>query len=201
MVIFHLEPAHSARPLLATRQFQTPLRVFSMDSDESLNPYAPPKAQPVSPEASGGDVFRRPRSVKWATFVFTFFFVIQVVLYWRTISAVGVRKVWEGQSLFDPMFFLPLGFVFSWLGGRRKIAYYVNAFLLAMVVIKIVWSAFVLQRHTPHAFSNVLLPQRMMVVVMTSLFGYLFYRYTFGLPSRRYFGVAREEPAVPSIEH
>lgn len=167
-----------------------------MTPDDFLNPYAAPKSQAASAEAAGGDVSRRPRSVKWATFVFTLFFLVQVGLYWRTISEVGAKKVWEGQSFLDPMFWLPLGFVFSWLGGRRKSAYYVNAVLLAMIVIKMAWSAFFLQWHTPHPFSGVLLPQRIMEVVMTGLFGYLFHRFTFGLPSRRYFGVVREEGAA-----
>lgn len=59
---------------------------------------------------------------------------------------------------------------------------------LALLVLKAFYTTF-MQWSAAGAFARPFLGQRFMEVLMSYAIGYLFYRFTFGLPSRRYFGV------------
>ncbi|MBN8421875.1 MAG: hypothetical protein J0L73_23360 [Verrucomicrobia bacterium] len=169
-----------------------------MQEIEPINPYAPPKAQPLLAE-DGEDTSlpRRPRSVKWATFVFGTFTLIMGVLYWQAFNDLGDRKFWQEMSIFDRVLLLPIGLGLSWFGGRRKIAYYVNSGILALIAIIITWQLF-LKWLLDGAFAKVFMLDRAFEALVCCLLCYLSYRFTFGLPSRRYFGVAREEAKTES---
>jgi len=167
-----------------------------MEAIKPINPYAAPKAQSLLAEDGRDGPPRRPRAVKWVTFIFTLFFLVQVSLYWRTITAYGVQKVWQSQSLFDPFLLLPMGFALSWFGGRHKIAYYVNSGLLAMIALKMVWNIFFVRWASSGAFAGMFLPDRVVEAVMCGLLCFIFYRFIFGLPSRRYFGLDNDMPAA-----
>lgn len=170
-------------------------RVFSMHPDESLNPYAAPKAQLVYPDKNGTGAPRRPASVRWATFVMGFFTMIMGMLYWQAIEAQGAESIWREQSFFDPTLLLPFGLVLSLFGGRRKTAYYGVVIALALLVLKSCYST-LMHWSAVGAFADPFWAQRFLEALMSYAIGYLFYRFTFGLPSRRYFGVAREEERV-----
>ncbi|MCF7789722.1 MAG: hypothetical protein K9N47_26600 [Prosthecobacter sp.] len=157
-----------------------------MKEPEPINPYAAPKAQSLL--AEDGKLAALPprlRSVKWATFVFGAFTLIMGVLYWQEMP------------IFDRVLLLPIGLGLSLFGGRRKIAYFVNSGILALLAIIITWQLF-LKWLLDGAFAKVFMLDRAFEALMCCLLCYLSYRYTFGLPSRRYFGVAREEAKTES---
>jgi hypothetical protein len=129
--------------------------------------------------------------VKWATFVFGVFTVIMGVLYWQAFKDLGDRKFWQEMSIFDRVLLLPIGLGLSLFGERRKIAYYVNSGILALLALIITWQLFS-KWLLGGAFAKVFMLDRGFEAVMCCLLCYLSYRYTFGLPSRRYFGFASE---------
>ncbi|WP_395746772.1 hypothetical protein [Prosthecobacter sp.] len=155
---------------------------------EPLNPYTAPKAASAYRGSSGANLPRRPASVKWAVFCVGLFTLILGILYWQAIKAKGAESIWRNQSLFDPSLLLPLGLALGMFGGRRKIAYYGIAIALALLALKACYSSFV-QWSAVGAFARPFLGQRFMEALMSYAMGYLFYRFTFGLPSRRYFGL------------
>lgn len=159
-----------------------------MDSDESHNPYAPPIGQPANPVGAGSSTPRRPASVKWAVFCMGLFTLILGMLYWQAVEAQGAENIWRQQPLFDTALLLPLGLLLGLFGGRRKIAYYGIAIVLSLLVLKACFTT-VMQWSAVGAFARPFLGQRFMEALMSYAIGYLFYRFTFGLPSRRYFGV------------
>ncbi len=169
-----------------------------MKEPEPINPYAAPKAQSLL--AEDGKLAALPprlRSVKWATFVFGAFTLIMGVLYWQAFKDLGDRKFWQEMPIFDRVLLLPIGLGLSLFGGRRKIAYFVNSGILALLAIIITWQLF-LKWLLDGAFAKVFMLDRAFEALMCCLLCYLSYRYTFGLPSRRYFGVAREEAKTES---
>ena len=159
-----------------------------MKEESPINPYAAPKAQLVNPKTRGGGAPHRPRAVKWATFFLGFAFFANGWVYWNAISIDGFQKVWQAQSILDPILLLPIGLGFSLFGGRSKTAYYVNAGVLALMIIKIIGYHFFVKWASKDSFAGVLILDRCFEALMCGLLGFLFYRFTFGLPSRRYFG-------------
>lgn len=163
-----------------------------MQVTEPINPYAAPKAKLVNPEAEAS---RRPASVKWATFVFGVFTLGMVVFYGQIVSTHGMQKLWPEQSIVLSLL-LPFGLSFSLFGGRRKMAYYVNAGVLAAIVIKLSWNTFFQRWALKGAWVNMFIFDRCMEAFWLFLIWFLFYRFTFGLPSRRYFGVHLPDESV-----
>lgn len=163
-----------------------------MKEIDPINPYAAPKAQSLLAE-DGKDTSLppRPRSVKWATFVFGAFTLVMGVLYWQAFNDLGDRKFWQEMSIFDRVLLLPIGLGLSLFGGRRKIAYYVNSGILALLAIIITWQLF-LKWLFDGAFAKVFMLDRAFEALVCFLLCYLSYRYTFGLPSRRYFGLHKD---------
>ncbi|WP_395752363.1 hypothetical protein [Prosthecobacter sp.] len=84
---------------------------------------------------------------------------------------------------------LPFGLSFSLFGGRSTVAYYVNSGVLAAIVLKLSWNMFTIRWALKGAWATVFLFDRCMEAFWLLLIWLLFYRFTFGLPSRRYFGV------------
>lgn len=156
-----------------------------MHERESLNPYAAPKAQL---DVTGAVPLRRPASVKWATFVMGLFTVVLGILYWQAIEEQGFEAIWKQLTPFDRALLLPLGLGLGLFGGRRKVSYYGIAAILAIIVIQSVLLLFV-QWSASGAFERPFLGQRFVEALISYALGSLFYRFTIGLPSRRYFGV------------
>ncbi|MCX6851165.1 MAG: hypothetical protein NTY98_19825 [Verrucomicrobia bacterium] len=167
-----------------------------MKDTEPINPYAAPKAQSLLAE-DGKDISlpRRPRSVKWATFVFVAFTLVMGLLYWQAFNDLGDRKFWQKMSIFDRALLLPIGLGLSLFGGRREIAYYVNSGILALLAIIITWQLF-LKWLLDGAFAKVFMLDRAFEALVCCLLCYLSYRYTVGLPSRRYFGLHKDLPGA-----
>ncbi|MDB6006813.1 MAG: hypothetical protein JWR15_3800 [Prosthecobacter sp.] len=153
---------------------------------EPLNPYATPQARLINPDAEAA---RRPASVKWTTFVFVIFTLAMAVFYDQIVSTHGMQKLWREQSIILSLL-LPFGLSFSLFGGRRKIAYYVNAGVLAAVATKLSWNTFVFRWGHKEAWVQMFIFDRCMEAFWLFLIWFLFYRFTFGLPSLRYFGRA-----------
>lgn len=168
-----------------------------MNASDSHNPYAPPRARVANLDAAGLVLPRRPASVKWATLVLGLFTLILGILYWQAIEAQGAENIWRQQPLLDTALLLPFGLLLSLFGGRRKIAYYGIAIVLSLLVLKACFTTF-MQWSAVGAFARPFLGQRFIEALMSSAMVYLFYRFTFGLPSRRYFGVhLPNESAAP----
>jgi len=164
-----------------------------MEETESNNPYAAPKAQPLlSEDGRNLGAPRRPRSVKWATFVFGVFTLIMGALYWQAFNDLGGRKFWQEMSIFDRVVLLPIGLGLSLFGGRSKLAYYVNSGVLAMMTVILPWNIFFQRWSSKGAFAKMFLMDRFFEALVCGLICYLFYRFTFGPPSRRYFGFVSE---------
>lgn len=156
--------------------------------ENDANPYAPPASEAPGP---AGAV--RPRVVKWATFVLGVFTVGAVYLYWQTVSVYGVPDVWKHQPLFDLPLFIPVGFLICLFRRRGKASFWVVAALLGWMCLRAVerlwprWTA-------PQAFSKFWIGDRIVELLFAFGLLYLFYRFTFGMPSRLYFGMARPQP-------
>jgi len=181
--------AHSPSKFMALTD-----RVFSMNPDESLNPYAAPKAS--TPPASAQDLrsLRRPRSLKWAIVILGLGTLSNVRNYWLAISAYGTQEVLRQQPLLDPVFLVVLGFACS--------VFIRNRFSFGCIAATLAWLSFSALRLVWWRWNRLagvdagLSFDRAIGLLLSCGIVYLFYRFTFGLPSRRYFGVAREEERV-----
>lgn len=168
-----------------------------MNEDETVNPYAAPQATSLAAPGPEDVRLRRPRSVKWATWILGLNTVALIAIYWQTIRAYGAEKVMLSQPLFDSAFLVPIGFVIA-LFGRGKFAYYSIATVLGMMifkVLKLIWSRWM----TMPIFHKAFFVGHCMELLLACGIIYLFYRVVFGLPSRSYFGVATpaSDPAAP----
>jgi len=162
-----------------------------MQETESINPYAAPKAQLINLDA---EALRRPASVKWATFVFGVFTSGMVVFYAQIVSSHGMQRLWDEQSIVLSLL-LPFGLSFSLFGGRHRVAYYVNAGVLAVIAIKLSWNTFAVRWAIKGAWAKMFIFDRCLEAFWLLLLWYLFYRFTFGLHSRHYFGLHNDVPA------
>lgn len=152
--------------------------------EEPLNPYAAPKAE-VMVSAEGP---RCPRVVKWATFVLGLFTVAIAYLYWATISARGLADTIQHQRLFDLPLPITVAFLLCLFRRRDKLSFGIVVFTLGWMCARTMermWPRWT----SPHAFERFWLAERIVEFLFTAGFFYLFYRFTFGLPSRTYFGV------------
>ena len=159
-----------------------------MEPDEIINPYAPPAASSsAAPEQTAGG-FRRPRSLKWAIVILGLGTLTNVRNYWLAISAYGFKTVLRDQPLLDPVFLVAIAFGFA-LFIRRKMTFYVIASTLAWVgysSLKLVWLRW--DRRSP--FDGDIPMERIVGLLLSFGVIYLFCRFTFGLPSRRYFRIS-----------
>ncbi len=162
-----------------------------MEETEPINPYAAPKAQLINP---GAEAPRRPASVKWATIIFGVLTLVMGVIYVQIVSSHGMQRLWEEQSIVVGLL-LPFGLSFSLFGGRHRIAYYVNAGVLAAIAIKGSWNTFTVRWALNEAWAKMFIFDRCLEAFWLLLLWYLFHRFTFGLPSRQYFGLHNDVPA------
>lgn len=159
--------------------------------EEELNPYAAPKAEVAVPSTHAGAP-RRPRVVKWATFLLGLFTSIMTYFYWQTIADHGAEELFKHQALFDLPLAMAVAFLLCLFRRRDKISFGIVAFTLGWMCVRAVerlwprWTA-------PHAFATHWIAERVIELLFAVGFFYLFYRFTFGLPSRAYFGIVRQE--------
>lgn len=150
------------------------------------NPYQPPKAEIKSDE----DILRtkRPASTKVALVFFALMTCANIKLYSDVIRQHGFQTVWEAQSLYDPSLFTIVGLVLGLVGKPRRLIYIGISLLLAAICFKFCSILTHYQQtisYDPASFAA--------AVIGAVLMSFLFYRFTFGLPSRRYYGMVREE--------
>lgn len=152
--------------------------------EEEFNPYAAPRADagvPLGPP-------RRPASVKWATFALGLMTAAVSYLYWMSATLYGEASVWNTRLLSEPFWLIPIGFVLCVLRRRDKVSFGLVALLLgglscrAVIVMLPRWTAL-------NAFATIHIGERVAEILMTFGLIYLFYRFAFGVPSRRYFGM------------
>lgn len=164
-----------------------------MNENEDINPYAAPQAASLAAPEPNASRLRRPRSVKWATWILGLNAIGLIVIYWQTIRAYGAEKVMQSQPLFDSAFLIPIGFVIA-LFGRGKFAYYSISAVLGMMsfkVLKLVWSRLM----TTPIFHKAFFIEHCVGLLLAYGIIYLFYRVVFGPPSRCYFDVAKPASA------
>lgn len=155
--------------------------------EEHLNPYAAPKAEVTVATQRPP----RPRVVKWATFVLGLFTVVVIYLYAATISARGLASTFKHQSVFDLPIPVTMAFLLCLFRRKDKLSFGVVIFTLGWICARTVermWPRWT----TPQAFENFWIPERIGEILFTIGVLYLFYRFTFGLPSRTYFGVVNQ---------
>lgn len=162
----------------------------SIPMEENLNPYAAPKTESPAPKigASG----RRPPVVKWAAFVLGVGTCAASLVYWETISAYGAWDVWKHQPLFDLPLFLPVAFFLCLFRRRSKITFFIIAFVLGWMLWRAATKAFAIWS-LPHASMAYPAGEREAELLLALGLAYLFYRFTFGLPSRAYHGMVRQD--------
>lgn len=162
--------------------------------EQELNPYAAPKADGVMASADAG-VPRRPRVVKWTTFLLGLFTFIVIYFYWRTIADRGAAEVFKHQPLFDLPLAMAVAFLLCLFRRRDKVSFGIVVFTLGWLCVRTVerlWPRWT----TPRAFATPWIAERIVELLFAAGFFYLFYRFTFGLPSRAYFGFAAPSRAA-----
>lgn len=154
---------------------------------DSFNPYSPPRT-PITEESLEAQP-RRPRALKWATFILSMFTVAVIVNYWRTITRIGAEAVWQDQSILDPSLLPLIGFGLC-LFGRNRMAYYGIVGILGFQSFRYCWLLIEpWLKPTPLFWMN--FGERAGEFMASFSLCYLFYRVTFGLPSRHYYGLVK----------
>ncbi|MDZ4287387.1 MAG: hypothetical protein U0984_05490 [Prosthecobacter sp.] len=160
--------------------------------DSEVNPYAPPVSEVANPLVDKEAPMKRPASVKWAMGVFIVLLVGGCLGIGGFIVANGWAAFMDlhrtdpiavGQSASRLLTFVAV------IAGGRPIAYWAGAIVLG-------WWVFLLSRalwYYPWPL-NEITPAMIggTIGISTSVFlAFLFYRFTFGRPSRLYYRVAK----------
>ena len=151
-------------------------------SADNINPYTPPKSE-CAPDHAPKPTSRRPKSVKWALTVQILTLIVMPFGYFRAFQEYGSIvftdspwvTVYDGAVL-AACFPLLLGF-------RRPWVYWITVIFLAC---KLKDTATTLLGANP-AFPYHDAAALVIIYVMGGLMAFLFYRFTFGNPSREYF--------------
>jgi hypothetical protein len=167
-----------------------------MSRDPHLNPYAPPTAEVVMPTTETELRMKRPRSVKWALAFFLFGTVVLLTVNGQWIAREGWQPFLESCRT-DPLMVVELVGRFAGLfvlvfGGRRPWAYWVTVIALGIFLCG-------LPRTIYHQVGFAMagrdaidaVPELVVLTGFSALLVWLFYRITFGRPSRLYFRVAK----------
>lgn len=155
-----------------------------------VNPYQPPKAEMMVNKPVD---FPAPASVKTATIVLGLAFAVLVKLYWDAIKQYGLATVWQDQPLVDPALLTPIGLILALIAKRHKATYCIISLHLALTSyngLRGVITKWVSSESTEQGMMS----DPVSEIVAISLITWLFHRFTFGLPSRRYYGIVREQP-------
>ncbi len=155
--------------------------------DDPINPYATPKT-PLSTKRRDVDTVRKPRSLKWATFVLFVETYLRVADCWEDVEEYGLAEVVEDLTWIDLLAILAFpGCMACLLALRNKPSYYLTSMSLAAVTLGTVHDlAFYLQDYS--------LPVYLIVFSVLVSYMYLFYRVAFGVPARVYFGEVEQTP-------
>ncbi len=145
------------------------------------NPYEPPKTEihaQVKPKE------KRPTSTKLIIGFLTIAMLGWVLMYNDAIQKFGWQAVVDRQSLFDPVILGVVMWIFFVIGRPRLLIYVLGSCWLAILIALNAWSLV--------SNSSRLVPDMIQLAINVTLFVlmiWLFYRFTFGLPSRRYYGI------------
>lgn len=158
-------------------------------SDDLENLYAAPKHEPQMPSTV---VSKRPASHRWARAVFLFYSLSVVA------SSLLVRRDAVPYSLRLQMILFGLvgliGLLMLTLGKRTHWAYRSVSVVLLLLALRSIQTSFYFIKSLVNAPDTApALPVYMLVLGCSgwALMSYLFYRFTFGPPSRAYFSLGR----------
>lgn len=152
-----------------------------MSDDAGINPYEPPKAE-IHAQVKLKE--KRPKSTKVIIGFLTIAILGWILMYNDAIQKFGWQAVIDRQSLFDPVILGVVMWIFFVIGRPRLLIYGLGSCWLVMVIALNAWS---LVSNSSHAAPDKI--QFAINVMMLTLMIWLFYRFTFGLPSRRYYGI------------
>ena len=166
------------------------------------NPYAPPESDFISPITPGNAPMKRPKSTKWAITVFlfsvAFFVVLNGLFIYRGGGAIFLDSFWQSPWDLLPVLTHLSALLSFILFDRKPVAYWAGVVALGtmcigdILVMRDQWSA-TWRNEDDSSASMDLGPQISDIIGALFIFGlmlYLFYRFTFGRPSRVYFRVA-----------
>lgn len=169
--------------------------------EHALNPYAPPSSDVTIASVKNPEPMKRPASVKWAWVYLGLLVVLFAFHDGRHIARTGVAQITDTYLTYPIVFIMPTlrltALILLTTSARRPIIYWVGTIALASRVCEMgirLWLASVsvdfnaLDSHALPLFG---------LAVPTGVVLFLFYRFTFGLPSRQYFRVAKMQPAAP----
>lgn len=155
-------------------------------TNEPDNPYAPPQSQ-VLPEAAMAR--RTPRAVKWARFLLGFLTVWIITYNTVAIARDGLWPVVKGLSIWDFDLLIIIGFGMS-LWGRNKVAYFGMVGGLGVLTLnRTLWIGSIWM--TSNVLDSSAVIERFSELLVVYGLSYLFYRITFGRPSRVYYGMVK----------
>jgi len=151
-------------------------------SADNINPYEPPKAACLSAHTPD-PILKRPKSVKWALVIQILTLIAMPFAYFRAFQEYGSLVFTESPwgTILDVAALItcfPL-----LLGIRRPWVHWVTVVFLAL---KLKDTAMTLLGHNP-AFDYDDIAALVTIYVIGGLMVFLFYRFTFGRPSREYF--------------
>jgi hypothetical protein len=167
-----------------------------MSPDPHLNPYAPPTAEVGVRVTEQEPTTKRPPSVKWALALFLFGFAVLFILNgqllakegWRTFVEASVMEPW---SILEPISRL-IALIALLFGGRRPWVYWTTVGALGIFLCGLPGALapqFALAMAGRDLFITTM--EFIVPIIMVALLFWLFYRITFGRPSRLYFRVAK----------
>ncbi|MGV3660214.1 MAG: hypothetical protein ACO1TE_08510 [Prosthecobacter sp.] len=168
--------------------------------DEPINPYAAPKTL-LGDARRDVETARRPRSLKWATYVLGFETCLRLVHYWDNLARHGVAGTVEHLAWLDASALLiAAGWITCLVNKRNKASFYLTAFPLAFLTLV---SAYAIASHRQLPLLLQAFPT-LLFLILVPIFGglvYLFCRVAFGMPSRQYFGMNAPMPEKAAAEN
>ena len=152
-----------------------------MSDPEDINPYAAPQSQTLL-TPSANDPSRRPTSVKAVSLLMFAVMVFMVYDHAQYFLRYGVQ-MWSDYPLETIFDLLKLTAILAlFLGGQRAWIFWTT--LVTLVVV--LYSFVEVLLPDLHQFNSI---EKLEDCLSIFLFLYLFYRFAFGQPCRRYFGL------------
>ncbi|MES2593682.1 MAG: hypothetical protein V4662_00010 [Verrucomicrobiota bacterium] len=148
------------------------------------NPYEPPKAGLNVPT---GLREKRPASTKVLITILTVFVLIWCKMYRDAVHMFGLGAVIEEQTFADPVLFGVITWLFLLISNPRRLVYIFGSLWIGYMAATPVWMLFNSDPQLELLFPDQ--GQSLPVAVFVILQAFLFYRFTFGLPSRTYYGI------------
>jgi hypothetical protein len=165
--------------------------------DSEVNPYAPPASEVGVREAAIAESqIERPKSVKWTIAVFLLLVAGLVITSGQFIYGKGWGALITGYRV-NPSYLATHALFTAALtallvGGRRPVVYWITTFSLALGCFNIANNLrFEWARAASHLGGEEI-GNKIGLVIFSFLLVYLFYRFTFGRPSRTYFRMSRQ---------